>query len=430
MTGSSWACAALLYLHLSSLGALPKEVTADQVRPYAAGERPMRVLVASGVSSLHLRPQMDVAIEGAEGGARLAVVSSGAKLTLTPSGDRVRLTGPGLHLTKNSLRIAPVGDDLGTVLSVRGGWGRRGVYPGVLHIVSAPGGLRVVEHVDLETYAAGVVASEMPSYFPPEALKAQAIAARTYALCHLGGHTAEGADICARVHCQAYGGVPSRGAPALAAARETAGQILSWKGVVVDALYHAACGGSTAPAWEVRQGKLLPYLCGGPDKPDAGDVEAPYCSVDHKIRWTVRLPWEKTETLLKANLGTVLSQPGLSPGRLDGLRLMRNTATGRAQWLKVYTDTGTYRVRGDDVRWVFGTGRPGAKGLRSSAFEMTAEREPGSRPDAFVFDGVGHGHGIGLCQWGARGRALSGQNASEILGAYYPGATVVDLARE
>ena len=430
MTASSWACAALVCLHLSSLGALPREVTTDRVRAYAAGERPIRVLIANGVSTLHLRPGSNVAIEGATTGERLATASRGARLTLRLSDGAVGLTGPGVHLARASLRIAPIGDDRGIVLSARGGWGRRGVYPGVLYIAAAPEGLRVVEHIDLETYVAGVVASEMPSYFPLEALKAQAIAARTYALHHLGGHAAQGADICARVHCQAYGGLPSAGAPTLTAAQQTAGKVLCWNGLLVDALYHASCGGSTAPAWEVRQGKLLPYLRGGADRPSADELTPPYCGVDHEVGWTVRLPWREAEALVTANIGTVLTRTGLSPGRLDGLRLIGNETTGRVQWLKVYTDEGTYRVRGDKVRWVFGTGRPGARGLPSSAFDMTTQREPGGPPHTVVFEGVGRGHGIGLCQWGARGRALSGQTAVEILAAYYPGATVVDLGGE
>jgi stage II sporulation protein D len=101
--------------------------------------------------------------------------------------------------------------------------------------------------------------------------------------------------------------------------------------------------------------------------------------------------------------------------------------TGRAEWLKVRTANGTYQVRGDSIRWLFGNGRPGPAGLRSTAFELSVKTDAGGQPQAFVFRGKGHGHGIGLCQWGARGRAMAGQSAEEILAAYYLGTSVVDL---
>ena len=426
MTGSAWAAAALICLHLNSLGALPPEVRAESVRPYLTGQRPIRVLIADDVSALMLHPRSAIAIENPSTGARLAVAQAGAALSAKRSGTIVALTGPGLKLTRARIAMRPIGADAGMVVSRKGGWGRRGLYPGCIEIAATARGIRVIEEVNLETYLAGVVASEMPSHFPLEAMKAQAIAARTYALYHLGGHAREEADVCGSVHCQAYAGKPAPGSTAARAARATAGQVLLWDGLLMDSMYHAACGGSTATAWEVRQGKLLPYLRGQPDTPAAGRGDA-YCSRDHDANWGRRISFANANRLVSANLGAVTGSPGLVPGKLASMSVVRSEDTGRAEWLRVRTSKGTYQVRGDAIRWLLGNGRPGPEGLRSTCFDMVVSSDAAGRPRAFELTGRGHGHGIGLCQWGARGRALAGQNAEEILAAYYPGATVVDL---
>ena len=426
MIASPWAAAALVCLHLGAVGALPPEVRYQDVRPYLAGDRHVRLLIAGEASSLRLTPKSDSAVEDPHDGARLAVVKAGASLTARRASGTIALRGPGLSINRRNLRIVPLQEDSGIALSSIRGWGRSGLYPGAIDINLGPGGIRVVERTDIETYIAGVVASEMPASFPLEAMKAQAIAARTYALYHLGAHSSEGADLCGRVHCQAYAGRPNPNSRAARATAETAGQVLVWNGLLLDAMYSAACGGATATAWDVRQGKLLPYLREQPDSPD-GFGGSPYCARDHDITWTKRFSLTEAGRFVSRNLDAVTGTPGLKPGRLESLRLMKDPSSTRAQWLKVYTTNGAYPVRGDAIRWLFGNGRPGPEGLRSIAFEMSVEEDSAGRPSAFVFSGAGRGHGIGLCQWGARGRALAGQTAPEILAAYYPGAALIDL---
>jgi len=282
-----------------------------------------------------------------------------------------------------------------------------------------------VDEIPLESYVAGVVAAEMPRHFPLEAMKAQAIAARTYALFHLGDHAPEGADLCGEVHCQAYHGVPAEGALAWRAAQETAGQVLVYHGVLIDAQYSAACSGHTVAAWETRQGKLLPYLCGTEDRAD----ESAYCAASHEVTWRKRLSYAQAQRLVSRNLTTVLGDPRVVPGKPLSLHVAERSGN-RVRWFDVKTTTGTYRVMGDAVRWLFGTGRPGPSGLRSTRFDLKVRTDRKGRPRSFLFVGAGHGHGIGMCQWGARGRALAGQTGEEILGAYYPGTEVYDLRGE
>jgi stage II sporulation protein D len=429
VTGTPWACAALLVWHLSSGGALPKEVRPAEVRSCVTRGQPVRILIFAGSTSISVRPQAAADLEDGETHLPLAAIAAGALVTLRPSGGKVAARGRGVQVSVARLIIRSRTANAGAVVSGAGGWGTRGLYSGPLEVVARGGRLRVIEHAPLETYVAGVVAAETPSWFPLEALKAQAIAARTYALFHLGDHAQDEADLCSRVHCQVYDGQPSRGAPAAEAARQTAGQVLTWNGVLVDALYHSACGGATARAWQVRQGKLLPYLRGGDDTYLLASARVPYCAREHDLQWTRRLSWASAQRLVKANLGAVLGRRDLSPGRLTSLAVTRTPAGHRAAWLELVTSTGTYRVRGDAIRWLFGRGYAGGDGLRSTAFQLTVERDRRGVARAVLFHGVGHGHGIGLCQWGARGRAAAGQSASEILAAYYPGAVILDLAR-
>jgi stage II sporulation protein D len=453
MTAPSWLGAAVLCWHLSVAGALPREVPVSQVLPYATGERKLRVLIIDGAKELSLRPSSDLVLETTATGPD-KVLSAGASITVRPAQGGATLAAGKLRVAAGHLLLRPRLEGAPTIVSGRGGTGERSYAAlsrrsgeaaakpprykcaGDLEIVAADTGLRVVEHVSLEDYVAGVVAAELPSSFPLEAAKAQAIAARTYALFHLGDHRAQGADLCGGVHCQAYRGAPGAGSPAMAAAHLTAGEVLAWNGMLVDAMYHSACGGSTTAAWEVRQGKLLPYLCGADDVGESGG--RPFCEAPRDTSgrhgnasptaWERRYSWREVGRLVAANLGTVLGDPHIKVGRIESLRLVGQAQGGRAKWLAVGTDTGEYLVRGDAIRWLFGQGRPGLGGLPSTAFEMTVSRDARGRPRAVVFLGRGRGHGIGLCQWGARGRAESGQTEKDILSAYYPGAVVVGLA--
>ena len=420
MTGGSWAVAALLCWHLGASGGLPKEVPVEQVRPWALNQRHVRVLVLDGARSVSLRPSSPAVLVNPASGARLASVGGGATITARWWHGQVVVRTGNRRISLSAVRIEPASG--ATTVSAQGA-GRRGVYPGALEIAADAAAVRVVNDLDLESYLTGVVAAEVPRTFPLEAMKAQAIAARTYTLSHLGDHAAKGADLCAQVHCQVYAGATSASSRAAEAVRETAGEVLAWNDLLVDALYHSACGGATAAPWEVRQGKLLPYLVGGSDCELGGE---PYCGLGRDAHWTARFTRQQAERLVSANLGAVLGRPGLSPGRLVSLRV-ENRLGSRVEWLEVETSTGVYRVRGDATRWLFGTGRPGPSGLRSAAFTLSVEKDRRGRPRAFVFAGTGHGHGIGMCQWGARGRAETGQTAAEILSAYYPGAEIVDL---
>jgi stage II sporulation protein D len=199
-------------------------------------------------------------------------------------------------------------------------------YRGQLEVAVAGGKLNVVNVVGLEQYLAGVVPKEMPSAWPDEALKAQAVAARSYALAHrLEG---KGYDLYADVRSQVYGGVPAESPRATAAVNATKGEVLLWEGKPIDALFHSTSGGATVDAAEVF-GKPVPYLVG---------VADPHSDLSPVHRWG---PTPVSGAVLRKGLG--LRVP------VTGLKLMR-APSGRVATAQVLTTTGSTRVNGTALR--------------------------------------------------------------------------------
>ena len=253
---------------------------------------------------------------------------------------------------------------------------------------------REVLELRLEDYVAGVVAGEMPASFPPEALKAQAVAARSFALTRKIDAQAAGRawDIGASVLAQVFSRSP--GPAARAAADATAGEVLVMEMEPVEAYFHASCGGRTEGGLAAL-GRDLPYLA---------PVECGRCGGSPRVRWTLRVP---ARELARA--------AGLS-GAATGARVVARTPSGRAEKMEIRAGERRALLGAAELRQRLGFSR-----LPSLAFDLKAER------GAFVFDGRGQGHGAGLCQWGAAGLAKEGKDYRAILLHYYPGTEVVRM---
>ncbi|MBS3947989.1 MAG: stage II sporulation protein D [Dethiobacter sp.] len=267
----------------------------------------------------------------------------------------------------------------------------------------------------LEEYLVGVVAAEMPASFALEALKAQAVVARTYAVKRLaafGGQGCDrhpGADICTDfAHCQAWEPEESSLAkwPAAEAAgymhkirravQETVGRVVVYQGRPIDAVFHANCGGHTENS-EYVWSEAAPYLRG---------VACPYCAGS---RW-----WETTQEFSGAQVAAaLLSHVSALPALADGppaLGRAQRTTTGRVVSLRVGSDT----VGGRDFR--------AALGLPSTNFSWRVGR------GKITFTNRGFGHGVGLCQYGADGQARRGKSYAEIIRFYYRGVKIESVA--
>jgi stage II sporulation protein D len=255
----------------------------------------------------------------------------------------------------------------------------------------------------LEEYLIGVVSAEAGVIEEPAALEAQAVASRTFAMKNRGRHAAEGYDLCSTTHCQRYA-AESRGEPGSAerarrAVRATRGETLRERGGgLADAYFHAACGGATADLKTLWGVDAPPYLRGARDD---------YCADSAHRSWLERVA---APDLARALRSDPRSDPG---GKFEHLIVIKRDASGRVETLAI---EGAQRrlLNGWEFKLIVGRAL-GWDVLKSSRFEVS--RAGGD----FVFRGSGFGHGLGLCQAGARVMARRGIDHRRILAHYYPG---------
>jgi stage II sporulation protein D len=324
----------------------------------------------------------------------------------------------GFDVPAGTVRIAPAG---AAFLVVDGT-----AYRGEVEIfLSSAGLLSVVNVIDLESYLRGVVPLEIgPRPMAElEAVKAQAIAARTYALAAGGKRAGGDYDMHATVADQVYGGVAAEHETSDRAVLETAGLALTYRGEPIVAYFHANCGGRTEARHEVWEMEEVPYLVSALDTPGGGsDLSRAYCRDGSGFTWRVEWSGAELDRLVREHLSETASTPvGEVPGRLRDLRVAKRGPSGRVRWLEVETDAGVWRVFGDRCRWLLR--RDDDRILRSAWFDLDVERR-GGRVVRVVAEGRGYGHGVGMCQHGALGRARQGFGYADILAHYYRGARV------
>ncbi len=262
------------------------------------------------------------------------------------------------------------------------------VYRGDFLIKPNASNFSVINSLDLEDYLLSVVPSEMPSLWPLEALKAQAIAARSYALANLGKHGSSGYDLKDNIEDQVYLGVKSENEYTNEAVNATRGLVLRYNGKPVCAYFHSSSGGSTERAEHVWHSPV-PYLKAVIDF----DQEAPL------YNWTKNYSIAQTESGLPKDIGQILS-----------ITILAKSPSGRATYILINGSNNSRIITGEAARKYFS--------LPSTNFNVT----PGET--TYIFVGKGFGHGLGLSQWGARSLAKHGYNAAQILCYYYDGISI------
>ena len=283
--------------------------------------------------------------------------------------------------------------------------------------------LVVVNRVLIEEYLRGVVPLEIGPRTSDEeaAVRAQAVAARSYTYLHLSDDPARAYDLTATVMDQVYGGVEAETPLADEAVRATAGLVLKYAGRMVNAPYHSTCGGSTAAATEVWQRTSdEPYLVPISDRIPGTDRS--YCEPSPRYRWTQVFDRAKLAQALDRYLRAYAAVPAGGPGPVRSVEVVGHTPSGRARSLVVATARGRFTLLGNQIRFVLRT--PGGAILNSTYFSVRSERAPDGTLSRLTFSGTGYGHGVGMCQWGAIGRARAGQDFRTILQTYYPGTAV------
>jgi stage II sporulation protein D len=268
-------------------------------------------------------------------------------------------------------------------------------YRGLLEVTALDRGLLVVNELPLEEYLIGLINCEISSAWPMEAVKAQAVIARSYAIYQKLARRGAPYQLESSVMDQVYEGCDVEDSRAARGVQETAGEVLSYEGKVIQAFYHSNCAGHTESAERVW-GQPVAYLRG---------VPCQYCQQANPLKWEQTIPLRKVEALLKG--------AGYQVAGLRELKVQGRNDSGRVQDVAVYSARGRTLVPSVAFRKALGYGV-----VKSTNFEL---RMSG---DDCIVTGTGSGHGVGLCQWGAKQRAGDGFSYREILSYYYPGVTL------
>lgn len=375
-----------------------------------------------------------IVARGRAGGRWRIQSSADGSLLLRPSGGRkaTRVRGPLLIRPSKGGWTFLRDTAFGRVPRLKG---TARTLRGTVEVSRGPRGrgLRIVNEVDLETYTHGVVAAEMPAKSPVEALKAQAILARTHALYILKGrsrHRRGGYDLCDGQHCQVYYGVGGEAARARAVVEATRGRVVTLDGRVTQVLYASNCGGHTQSADDVHGWGEWPHLSGSPDAPPEAELpsspwelrrwlrERPlaYCAPSGHVhaahfRWSRAVPARELHRRLER---------ALKVGRVSAILPLKRAPSGHLNSILVRGARGDRVVSSEmAIRGLFGIGSQ-----RSALFVMDEQPGPDGRPAEYLFYGGGWGHGVGMCQSGAMGRAAAGEPYDRIVKAYYKGVEI------
>lgn len=377
----------------------------------------VRIGIAVGASELWLGGGGPLVITDPSG-ARVQDVIEGASWRVRPAGAGMTLAGPaGLDGGRlDAIVITPLHPGQFVRIDGRD-------YRGEVSVIPGPTGLTAVNRLGLESYLAGVLSAEMGRRDPTEeqAMYAQAVISRTYAIRNSGKRRALGFDLYANVSDQVYGGVGAETDQSWEAVRATRAEIVTWNGRPIDAFFYSTCGGQTESGAAVFQLAGTPYLKSVSDLDRDGLA---YCRFSPRFRWREEYSGDSLEAMLRRTLPGVTSIKAPDVSRIEDVTVSRRTPSGRVETIEFRLDGRRVSVSGQAVRRAFLL--PDGGILRSTAFDVQ-ERADGSRVSWLAIDGRGSGHGVGFCQWGAVGRARDGQSYGQILLAYYPSTRVERL---
>lgn len=382
------------------------------VPAWAAGPVPtIRVMVAQDVPRIDVQSDGAITVSTMEG--RRMTLPSPVALSMTPRGvvvnttsivsERVdvasstgRLTLTTASASGGTVKAAPNG---GVVIPGAGPSVTKWMMRGGLQVWQRGRGLLVVNDLGIEDYVMGVVPGEVNASWHSELLKAQAVAARTYALYQRTQNGAREYDVAATTQDQVYQGVRGVDERVARAVESTRGLVVSHLGRPIYAAFSSTAAGPTEDAMNVWA-KDLPYLRG---------VDCPFDTNSPYYRWRVAVPLDKLERSLRAM--------GVAVGSIASVTPFGYSRAGRVTRLRVLHSQGELILRGEDLRKVVGYST-----LPSTRFDVEAQAQD------VVFTGFGSGHGVGMCQWGAKQLAELGYPFRTILNYYYPGTELKSVA--
>jgi stage II sporulation protein D len=324
-----------------------------------------------------------------------------------------------------------------------------------IHITNGKTGMTVVNTLPIEQYLYGIIGKEISPEWPLEAVKAQVVAARTYAYYSLNKHQNDGYDVCATTDCQVYGGIDSETPRVIKAIDATVGQVMLYQGKPIQAFFHSSSGGYTENSENVW-GTYLPYL--------RGVVDYDQKSPQYKWEKTI-FPSELEESISKAGyaIGAIRAIE-LSPLGIQPMNNIDRGVSGRIKGIRFIGTAGSIQLTGENLRKILAlksslidiqvmvpvqkniefeiSDKIGNQGNKKVEINIPPSKEKGyftdkedirrigGRPnEIIVISGFGFGHGIGLSQWGAKAMAEKGPKDDptyykEILRHYYQGIEI------
>lgn len=273
-------------------------------------------------------------------------------------------------------------------------------FRGAIDVLKKPNGkLMVINIIGIEEYLYGVLYNEVSHRWPMEALKAQAIAARTFALYQASQSRSQQYDLRNDIYSQVYSGSDFERWSTKTAVDVTRGKVLVYDNALLPAYYHATCSGGTEDSsvlWKV-------------DIPPLDGVVCDFCRDSKYYRWVKDIPLGSLEKKLK--------DAGYDIGKIVSVRILSKNKSGRVERLAISDVSGrSMEMAGKDFRQIIGPNE-----LRSVKFDVEVIW------GQLLIEGRGWGHGVGMCQWGVYGQARQGKKAEEMLKYYYPGSEIVRI---
>lgn len=352
---------------------------------YAQSSRYIRVAVIQDAPSLNLKIEGSYEIINSTTG-KIVSLSAELKTTVTTYENKILLGRLNPNLSRFLIKI----DKSGRIIIN----GRR--FRGNIELIKKVNAeLLVVNHIDLEDYVKGILYNEASHYWPMEALEAQSIACRTYALYQCEVNRPKDYDATPDTYSQVYGGSASERYRTNKAVNETKGIILTYQAQVFPAYYHATCAGHTEDASLLWGIDILPLK----------GVTCNFCKDSPHFNWHSVLSLD--------SIGEKLNQAGYKISKITTISVLGKDTSNRLTDLEFISAKKNLKIAAKDFRNIIGPNI-----IRSANFRVSIEGND------CVFEGFGWGHGVGLCQWGAYFMAKQGYTAEEILKYYYPGVTL------
>lgn len=384
-----------------------------KVERKGASARMVRVALAENAPQVRLTSAGAWEIFAEDGRTAVALTQPGERWVLEREGSVVRAMREDsrpVTARERAVIVRPLDSD-GQI-----GFGTKR-YRGELVVTATPQGLTVVNRLNMDDYVKGVVPLEIgtSALADAAAVEAQAVSARSYAFTHL--ESARLFDLRATVADQVYGGATAETRVGNVAVDATSGLVLLYGGQVVNAPYFSTCGGSTAEPQDVWRTGSEPYLKRVSDQ--IPGTTRFYCDAAPRFRWTRTYSREALRETVARYVERLTN--GGSVGAVRSVRVTDVTPAGRVSTLEVETDRRTLIIKGNDIRSALRL--PGGEILYSTYFSVDAVTGRDG-VESLTLSGGGNGHGVGMCQAGAIGRARAGQDFRTILRTYYPGTNV------